>query len=189
MKITIVNGSAREEGNSAKAALFIQEEILSRWPDAIVARINLSEMTIHPCLGDAWCRRNEECTQSDDAKWILPLLESSDFTVFLSPVFFRDMSSLMKIFLDRCYPMVKGNPGDKKPKKDGKKAVLIMFQYGKSRGSEEALKHTSGVLESLGFTLKGAMLFGDADDFGSASEDEKNRQKILKAIISAGGQK
>ena len=59
MKITIVNGSAREEGNSAKAALFIQEEILSRWPDAIVARINLSEMTIHPCLGDAWCRRNE----------------------------------------------------------------------------------------------------------------------------------
>ena len=102
MKVAIVNGSARENGNSHHAAKFVEETILSKWPDAIVAKINLSELNIHPCMGDAWCRRNDECLQDDDMKWIINLLDDCDFTVFISPVFFRDMSSLMKIFTDSC---------------------------------------------------------------------------------------
>ncbi|MGN1164376.1 MAG: flavodoxin family protein [Candidatus Ornithospirochaeta sp.] len=189
MKIAIVNASARDGGSSAKAAFFAQEKILEKFPDAIVARVNLCEMNIHPCMGDCWCRRNSECMQDDDMKWIINLLEDADLTLFFSPVFFRDMSSLMKIFTDRCYPMVKGNPGEQIPRKSGKKAILTMFQYVKGRGFEDALKHTSWVLENLGFDLKGEFLFRDADDFGSAGEDEKNRQKILKALYSALGVK
>ena len=189
MKVAIVNGSARENGNSHHAAKFVEETILSKWPDPIVAKINLSELNIHPCMGDAWCRRNDECLQDDDMKWIINLLDDCDFTVFISPVFFRDMSSLMKIFTDRCYPMIKGNPGDQKPKISGKKAILIMFQYVKGKGFEEALKHTSWVLENLGFDVKDAFLFKDADDFGSAGEDEKNRQKMAKAIAAMEGRK
>ena len=101
MKVAIVNASARENGNSSHAANFIYKEILSRWPDAVVARVNLCEMNIHPCMGDAWCRRNDECMQDDDMRWIIKLLDDCDFVVFLSPVFFKDMSSLMKIFTDR----------------------------------------------------------------------------------------
>ena len=41
MKVAIVNASARENGNSSHAANFIYKEILSRWPDAVVARVNL----------------------------------------------------------------------------------------------------------------------------------------------------
>ena len=73
MKVAIVNASARENGNSSHAANFIYKEILSRWPDAVVARVNLSEMDIHPCMGDAWCRRNDECLQDDDMRWIIKL--------------------------------------------------------------------------------------------------------------------
>ena len=189
MKVSIVNASARDNGNCYKAAAFIQEEIHKRWQDAVVARVNLSEMNIHPCMGDAWCRRNDECMQEDDMKWIIRLLDDSDFTVFLSPVFFRDMSSLMKIFTDRCYPMIKGNPGDQTPRKSGKKAILIMFQYVKGKGFEDALKHTSWVLSNLGFSVEASFLFRDADDFGSAGEDEKNRQKIAKAIAAMGGKR
>ncbi|MCI7606967.1 MAG: flavodoxin family protein [Spirochaetales bacterium] len=189
MKVAIVNASARENGNSAHASAFIHQEILSRWPDAVVARVNLTQLNIHPCLGDAWCRRNDECLQDDDMRWIVKLLDDCDFVVFLSPVFFRDMCSTMKVFTDRCYPMIKGNPGDQKPKKSGKKAILIMFQYVKSRGFDDALKHTTWVLENLGFDVEDAFLFKDADDFGSAGDDEKNRQKIAKAIGSIGGRK
>lgn len=187
MKVAIINASARDSGNSAHAAFFAQQAIMERWPDAICARVNLCEMSIHPCLGDAWCRRNSGCTQDDDMKWIINLLEDSDFALFFSPVFFRDMSSLMKLLTDRCYPMVQGNPGDQKPKKNGKKAILVMFQYAKGRGYEEALKHTEDVLKTLGFDVEYSFLFRDADDFGSAGEDEKNQQKLLKAIMSVGG--
>ena len=62
-------------------------------------------------------------------KWIIKLLDDCDFVVFLSPVFFKDMSSLMKIFTDRCYPMIKGNPGDQKPKKNGKKAMKNLMNF------------------------------------------------------------
>lgn len=189
MKVAIVNASSRENGNSAHISEFIRGEILSKWPDAVVAKVNLSELNIHTCMGDAWCRRNDECLQEDDMKWIIKLLDDCDFTVFISPVFFRDMCSLMKIFTDRCYPMIKGNPGEQKPKKSGKKAILIMFQYVKGKGYEEALKHTQWVLESLGFDVTDSFLFRDADDFGSAGDDEKNRQKIAKAIISVGGRR
>ena len=189
MKVAIVNASARENGNSSHAANFIYKEILSRWPDAVVARVNLCEMNIHPGLGDAWCRRNDECMQDDDMRWIIKLLDDCDFVVFLSPVLFKDMSSLMKIFTDRCYPMIKGNPGDQKAKKSGKKAILIMFQYVKGKGYEEALKHTEWVLENLGFDVEDSFLFRDADDFGSAGDDEKNQQKIAKAIAAMGARK
>ena len=64
-----------------------------------------------------------------------------------------------------------------------------MFQSGKGKGFEEALKHTSWVLENLGFDVKDAFLFKDADDFGSAGEDEKNRQKMAKAIAAMEGRK
>ena len=51
------------------------------------------------------------------------------------------------------------------------------------------MKHTSWVLENLGFDVKDAFLFKDADDFGSAGEDEKNRQKMAKAIAAMEGRK
>ena len=116
MKVAIVNASARENGNSSHAANFIYKEILSRWPDAVVARVNLSEMDIYPCMGDAWCRRNDECLEDDDMGWSIKLLDDCDFVVFLSPVFFKDMSSLMKIFTASGNPMSKGSPGEKTAK-------------------------------------------------------------------------
>ena len=85
--------------------------------------------------------------------------------------------------------MIKGNPGDQTPRKSGKKAILIMFQYVKGKGFEDALKHTSWVLSNLGFSVEASFLFRDADDFGSAGEDEKNRQKIAKAIAAMGGKR
>ena len=42
------------------------------------------------------------------------------------------------------------------------------------------------VLEDLGFDVENSFLFKDADDFGSAGDDEKNQQKISKAIAAIG---
>ena len=64
MKITVLYGSARKNGNSAKGAKKILEKV--RRQDDEIMEYWLTEQVIKPCIGCLACRKKEMCTRKDD---------------------------------------------------------------------------------------------------------------------------
>ncbi|MEK6794912.1 MAG: flavodoxin family protein [Spirochaetota bacterium] len=98
--VLIISGAHRKGGNT---------DILTEHIAAALARHSLShtdiilrEKDIRPCTACLSCERDNNCVITDDMQALYPLLESSRVVVLVPPLYFFSMSSLMKIFIDRC---------------------------------------------------------------------------------------
>ncbi|MBW2973511.1 flavodoxin family protein [Candidatus Woesearchaeota archaeon] len=97
-----INGSPRKDGRTAKLLKRVLKAAEKR--GAKVKIIHLAEKNIHPCAGHysikpSSCRY--PCKIKDDMTEIYKLLIESDGIVFASPVYWFNVSGLMKNFLDR----------------------------------------------------------------------------------------
>ena len=82
--------------------------------------ILLRKYNIQPCTGCDVCFGTQmPCTIKDDMTEIYDDLQETDIIVLGSPNYFKNVSSLMKTFMDRTNAIV--NP----PKLKGKKAVIV----------------------------------------------------------------
>ena len=143
MKITAVNGSPRMKGNShAIVSAFCERA------KELGAEINIFEMSrlknVRGCQGCMACKgRTEVCVIKDDVTEIYEQLQASDIVVLASPVYFSDLSSQIKPFIDRLYQFFPANfhdafdfetltyNGKRVGRiKEGKTAVLITTQGG-----------------------------------------------------------
>lgn len=143
MKITVVNGSPRMKGNShAIVSAFCERA------KELGAEINIFEMSrlknVRGCQGCMACKgRTEVCVIKDDVTEIYEQLQASDIVVLASPVYFSDLSSQIKPFIDRLYQFFPANfhdafdfetltyNGKRVGRiKEGKTAVLITTQGG-----------------------------------------------------------
>jgi multimeric flavodoxin WrbA len=99
--ILVFNGAIKENGNT--------DEILKSFmagAEAVPANgrhFKLRELNIGNCLGCRRCRRETICERDDDMTEIRPLLERSDLMVFASPIYWCEITGLMKTFIDRLY--------------------------------------------------------------------------------------
>ena len=115
MKILAICGSPRK-GNTE----FILNTILEEIKDHEKELILLRNKKIEHCTGcDACYNQGEDCYINDDMKEIIPKLLQSDLIIFGTPNYFKNVSSLMKVFMDRTNEIV----GQHKLK--NKKAVII----------------------------------------------------------------
>lgn len=143
MKIIVVNGSPRMKGNShAIVSAFCERA------KELGAEINIFEMSrlknVRGCQGCMACKgRTEVCVIKDDVTEIYEQLQASDIVVLASPVYFSDLSSQIKPFIDRLYQFFPANfhdafdfetltyNGKRVGRiKEGKTAVLITTQGG-----------------------------------------------------------
>ena len=101
MKLLAIVGSPRLKGNTnylvdqalAEAAkLGIQTE-----------KIILSQYQVNPCLGHDDCASFDSCLQKDDAVWILDRFRKADGVILATPVYYYNVSTQMKAFIDRNY--------------------------------------------------------------------------------------
>lgn len=99
MKIVILNGSHRLNGNCYRFAKTAYEQLRERYQ---VILFNLIEQKIKPCNGCLNCEEGMECDIKDDySKIIMPALMDSDLIVFASPTYFNMPSAAMVNLLDR----------------------------------------------------------------------------------------
>lgn len=104
--------------------------------------ICINKKNIQKCLacgnrGWGICLENHECTIKDDFNDIYKYMENFDAYVFVTPVYFWEMSESAKTFFDRLKRCDAFNDNSKIK---GKKVVFIACAGGSGRGTEETLK-------------------------------------------------
>ncbi|NME35699.1 MULTISPECIES: flavodoxin family protein [Fusobacterium] len=103
MKILLLNGSPRFEGNTEIALKVLKEEIEKNIKGEIET-INLSKLQIKGCLGCDYCKTSGgNCITKDDGQMIAEKILESDVIIFGSPVYWWGITSQMKAAIDRIY--------------------------------------------------------------------------------------
>lgn len=99
MKILLLNGSPRKNGNTA-AALKTLCTALGNAHDTEYA--DLYAYSVSPCLSCYQCKKNGgNCIQKDDTNTLLEKISSADCIVFGSPVYWWGISAQLKLVVDK----------------------------------------------------------------------------------------
>lgn len=130
MKIVSLLGSPRVNGNSAMIARRFCET--AKKHGAEVTTYVLNDLQYRGCQGCFLCKTKlDRCALKDDLTGVLDTIRETDVVVLASPVYFWDISSQMKTFIDRTFsylvPDFITNPV-KSRLPAGKKLVFILAQ-------------------------------------------------------------
>lgn len=100
MKIVILQGSPREEGNTAHLARAFTEGAREKHNVEI---FDVARMEIGGCKGCNACKEKGICVQKDEMQMIYHSLTEADMLVLASPVYFYGISSQLKAAIDRLH--------------------------------------------------------------------------------------
>jgi len=100
-RVLLINGSTREGGNTdAILKSFIQGVSES---GLNVREAVLRDLAIHNCVGCCKCQKERKCNFQDDMTELRDMVMKSDVLVFASPIYWCEITGLMKTFIDRLY--------------------------------------------------------------------------------------
>lgn len=130
MNIIVVLGSPRLKGNSA---LIVKKFInTAESLKANVTTFTLNRLTYRGCQGCFTCKTKlDHCVLGDELTDVLEAVRTCDVLVMSSPVYYGDVSSQLKGFIDRTFSYLKPDyltnpvPSRIVP---GKKLVIILTQ-------------------------------------------------------------
>jgi multimeric flavodoxin WrbA len=130
MKIVCVLGSPRPKGNSAAIARRFTETAEGLGAD--VQTFALNKLSYRGCQACMTCKtRLEKCVLKDDLADVLDAIREADVLVMATPVYFWEITSQLKAFIDRTYSyLVPDFHTAAKPSRlpPGKKLVFIQTQ-------------------------------------------------------------
>ncbi|SPF32560.1 NADPH-dependent FMN reductase [Syntrophobacter sp. SbD1] len=137
MKILCLLGSPREKGNSATIANRFCKT--AEGLGAEVKTYTLNNLQYRGCQGCMACKTKlDRCALKDDLTEVLDAVRETDVLVLASPVYFWDISSQLKTFIDRTFsylvPDFMTNPV-KTRLVPGKKLVFILSQNNPDQNS------------------------------------------------------
>ena len=102
-KVLIISASLRARSNSEMLAEKVREGALEAGHE--VSFVSLKGKTIKFCIGCLTCQKTQKCILKDDAIEIAEAVKESDTVVFVSPIYYYEMSGQLKTLLDRCNPL------------------------------------------------------------------------------------
>ena len=70
-----------------------------------VEQVTLKGKDIKYCTGCLACQKNQKCVLKDDAAGIAEKVKNADTLVFVTPIYYYEMSGQMKTLLDRMNPL------------------------------------------------------------------------------------
>lgn len=118
MKILVLNGSPRPNGNTAAMVAAFADG--ARESGHEVNIINVCQKKIAGCLACEYChtKGNGKCIQNDDMQEVYPILEEAEMIVLASPVYYHSFTGQLQCAVNRIYALDKP--------KNLKKAALIL---------------------------------------------------------------
>jgi multimeric flavodoxin WrbA len=99
--VVAVVGSPRRSGNTAALVAAVLEDLEAR--GAARETIELSRLSIAPCLAHDTCGELAACALADDAAEVLDRVYAADCLILGTPVYYENVSAQMKAFIDRSY--------------------------------------------------------------------------------------
>lgn len=137
MKVTLINGSARNNGS---CSFLIDKMITAFQQNGVEAiKFNISDMNISYCCGCKQCYENGVCVHKDDVKGIVQQILSSDYVVIAAPSYWADVPAQLKTFFDRNTPF--GDTNANRVLKTDKeiKGIGISVRAGKTEKENEII--------------------------------------------------
>ena len=103
MKVLVINGSPRKDGNTASLVNAFADEAENLGHSVTVKQIG--SMDIRGCRNCDACRKtlNGDCVQNDDMHGIFPLMRECEVLVIASPIYYYSLSGQTHCFIERCY--------------------------------------------------------------------------------------
>lgn len=107
MKILVLNGSPRPNGNTAHFVSAFKKAAEEN--ENTVNIVNVGQMNIHGCNGCDYCnlKGNGNCCIKDDMDIVNAFLEGNDLVIFASPVHYWGFSGELQCMITRLYNRVK----------------------------------------------------------------------------------
>ena len=101
--VLVISTSLRAKSNSD----ILTERLIVGAKDAghQVEYISLKGKNIKFCIGCLACQKTQKCIQKDDAVEIAEKVKNADSLVFVTPIYYYEMSGQMKTLLDRMNPL------------------------------------------------------------------------------------
>lgn len=104
MKILVLNGSPRLNGNTRTALLEIVQGIKHNMLESALELIDVSEHKLSGCTHCDACKQNGGiCTTPDESAIIIQKIYDADAVIFGSPVYFWGISAQLKMVVDKLY--------------------------------------------------------------------------------------
>ncbi|MBR2019290.1 MAG: flavodoxin family protein [Clostridia bacterium] len=101
MKVLLINGSPRANGNTALA---LREMIAVFEKEGVeVTLLHIGNRAIRGCVACGACAQTGKCIVDDPVNEAAPLLEACDGIVVASPVYYASANSTLTAFLDRLF--------------------------------------------------------------------------------------
>jgi multimeric flavodoxin WrbA len=172
--IVFINGSPRRKNCSKMidfAASMIKEHTYKI--------INLSQNKVNCCTACDYCKKNDKCIQSDDGNSVNSELEKSDAIVFVTPVYFGNMSGQLKALLDRSVVLRRNS------QKLKDKYGLVFATGGSRNGGQELTIQT--VMSAM--HVHGMIVVGDDSHFGGTIHEPFEKDEFGKETIKASMEK
>ena len=100
MKVLIVLGSPRKNGNSETLARIVADKMSQNLPMGI-EYVRLTKQSISPCIGCGSCEKTGMCVIQDDMIDLYKRVDLADIIFIVSPIYFYGPSAQIKTFIDR----------------------------------------------------------------------------------------
>ena len=101
MKVLLINGSPKANGNTAFALNQMAEGF--RQQDIEVELIQVGNQPIRGCTACGACHKTGKCVIDDLVNEAAPKFEAADAIVLASPVYYASANSTLTAFLDRLF--------------------------------------------------------------------------------------
>lgn len=136
MKIVVLESSPNRNGASnTLAGYFIKG---AEEAEHIVRVLDVAHMGIRPCTGCYRGKRMGHCVLPDDMRTVEKEIYDANMVVYVTPIYFYDMSAQLKIVMDRmhcCYSNLRG-----------KRSLLLATAY---RSDDEVMYYLDTLYRGL----------------------------------------
>ena len=102
-RILVITTSLRANSNSDLLAERLTAGAKAAGHD--VETISLKGKNLRFCIGCLACQKTQKCVLNDDAIGIAEKMKNADALVFVTPIYYYEMSGQMKTLLDRMNPL------------------------------------------------------------------------------------
>ena len=150
MKILVLTGSPRKNGNSAHlASRFIEG---AREAGHKVTRFDAAQSDVHPCIACNSCGMDGPCIFKDDFDIVRRHIIPADMVVFATPMYYFGISAQLKAVIDRFYAI---NGQIHVPKKA---ALLMTYANTAAEQAAPIAAHYDVLLDYLGWSDAGRVI-------------------------------
>ncbi len=141
MKIIVLTGSPRKNGNSA----ILSDNFIKGATEAghEIFRFDSAFKNVHPCIACEKCQTEKSCVFKDDFETVKQHILDADVIVFASPVYYFGMSAQLKSVIDRFYAI---NDKLMQPKKS---ILLLTLADTEASTAEPVISHYKSTVNYL----------------------------------------